>query len=401
MIMTREEQARGFLENTQVSPLWARLTVICFWLMIFAAPLYQLCRESAEKGKAVEFGVLRLLPDKSRMRRVRSVRDAGKLFASPQEIKDFETSMEDGQYLSRALRPWAQYVLTVMLDTGNEKALTGRNGELFYSEELKALLEPDPGRAQKAVGEILKLNEYLKTRGVTLIVMPVPNKLYIYPERFASGAWASDESLDRLLAGLRERGCAVCDLFPVFRNNADRDLFLKCDTHWTEFGLSLAAESLAEMTGPLGSPVPARQALAANRGDIYDMLQLPRWQKKYKCQTVLLRQPARMPKDSGILLLGDSYSNIYSDSSLKWGKGAGLAERLFIACGTGVDKLALNAGGASASRKALYKDLVYSAKNHTSDILEGKDYVVYEFAQREIALGDWDILDWTKIPYGD
>ncbi len=401
MIMTREEQARSFLENTQVSSLWARLTAVCFVLMIFAAPLYQVCRELAEKGDAKEFRVLKLLPDKSRMGRVRSLRDAGRLFASPQEIKDFETSVEEAQYLSRAVRPWVQYFLTLALDTGNEKALTGRNGELFYSEELKALTNPDPDRAKKAAGEIVKLDRYLKTRGVTLIVMPVPNKLFIYPERFAKGAAASDRSLDLLLGELEKDGCSVCDLVPVFRENRDRELFLKCDTHWTEYGLSLAAESLARRIGRMGDPPPAKQARASNVGDIFDMLQLPRLQKKYRSQTVLLRQPARMPEESRILLLGDSYSNIYSDGSLKWGEGAGLAERLCLACGTGVRKLALNAGGASSSRKALYRDLALAAGKHIPDILEGKEYVIYEFAQREIALGDWDALDWTKIPCGE
>ncbi|MBO4548136.1 MAG: hypothetical protein J5758_02880, partial [Abditibacteriota bacterium] len=234
-----------------MSQLWARLTVICFLLMIFAPPLYQVCRETAEKGRAAEAGVLKLLPGRSRLKQVRGVRDAGRLFARPEEIKAFERRIEDGQYLSRALRPWVQYALTVWLDTGNEKALTGRDGELFYSEEIRALTAGEAARGEAAAGEILKLRRYLASRGAELIVMPVPNKAYIYPERFggAAAGEVQDPSLDLLLQELKKEGCAVCDLSPLFRRNRDRDLFLKCDTHWTPYGLSLAAESLAGMLG--------------------------------------------------------------------------------------------------------------------------------------------------------
>ncbi|MBR4749857.1 MAG: hypothetical protein IK083_09860 [Abditibacteriota bacterium] len=401
--MTREEQARGYLEHTRISPAAARITVAVFLLMLFAPPAFQVCREYADKGRVAEAGVLKLLPDRSRLKQVRGLRDAGRLFASPEEIKAFETRVEEGQYLSRALRPAVQYVLTVGLDTGNEKALTGRKGELFYSEELRALMTGDSARGEAAAGEILRLRRYLASRGVELIVMPVPNKLYVYPERFA-GAWGKgteDPSLEGLLRALEKEGCRVCDLSELFRQRRDRDLYLKCDTHWTPYGLSLAAESLARITGTFGRAPETRELIASNRGDIFDMLQLPDMQKKYAEETVTLLSPVGEPADSRILLLGDSYSNIYSDGSLKWGRDAGLAERLRCLTGSGVDKLALNAGGASASRRELYKNLIYSAKNHRPDLLEGKTWVIYEFAQREIALGDWESLDWNKIPKGE
>ncbi|MGB5881714.1 MAG: hypothetical protein WBH85_16930, partial [Thermoanaerobaculia bacterium] len=52
-----------------------------------------------------------------------------------------------------------------------------------------------------------------------------------------------------------------------------------------------------------------------------------------------------------------------------------------------VDKLALDAGGAHASRQALARELA-SGKNR----LTGKKVVVYQFAMRELAFGDWKLI---------
>jgi alginate O-acetyltransferase complex protein AlgJ len=84
-----------------------------------------------------------------------------------------------------------------------------------------------------------------------------------------------------------------------------------------------------------------------------------------------------------VLLLGDSFANIYSGEDLDWGQNAGLAEHISLASGRGVDRLVLNAGGASATRAALARD---------SGRLEGKTAVVYEFAARDLSSGDWKII---------
>ena len=54
-----------------------------------------------------------------------------------------------------------------------------------------------------------------------------------------------------------------------------------------------------------------------------------------------------------MLLLGDSFSAVYSQAELGWGTGAGLAERLSWHLGLPVDRIVRNAGGATAAREAL------------------------------------------------
>ena len=89
-----------------------------------------------------------------------------------------------------------------------------------------------------------------------------------------------------------------------------------------------------------------------------------------------------------VLLLGDSFTNVYSDPALGWGRGAGLAEQLAYELARPVDKLALNAGGAHATREALARAL---ASGRTS--LAGKRVVIYQFAARELSTGDWRAVD--------
>ena len=61
-----------------------------------------------------------------------------------------------------------------------------------------------------------------------------------------------------------------------------------------------------------------------------------------------------------------------------------MAERLSFQLQRRVDKLALNAGGSHATRQALARELAAG-----SNRLEGKKVVVYQFAMRELSIGDW------------
>ena len=85
-----------------------------------------------------------------------------------------------------------------------------------------------------------------------------------------------------------------------------------------------------------------------------------------------------------VLLLGDSFTNVYSVPELGWGEGAGLAEQLAFALERPVDRIAVNAGGAWTARQRLVAEL-----RRGSDRLAGKRLVVYEFAVRELTSGDW------------
>jgi len=92
-----------------------------------------------------------------------------------------------------------------------------------------------------------------------------------------------------------------------------------------------------------------------------------------------------------VLLLGDSFTNVYSLGSMGWGESAGLAEHLSRALGRPLDRIVQNDDAAYATRMMLRQQSA-----NASDRLAGKRVVIYQFAARELAFGDWRILERTE-----
>ena len=86
--------------------------------------------------------------------------------------------------------------------------------------------------------------------------------------------------------------------------------------------------------------------------------------------------------------MGDSFCNIYSLAEMGWGDSAGFAEHLSLALGQPIDRLVINAGGAYSARQELVRQLASGR-----DRLAGKRVVLYQFAARELAFGDWKLFD--------
>jgi alginate O-acetyltransferase complex protein AlgJ len=100
--------------------------------------------------------------------------------------------------------------------------------------------------------------------------------------------------------------------------------------------------------------------------------------------------PWRPDPTAEVLVLGDSFANIYSLEMMNWGCAAGLAEQLSFALRRPVDTILRNDDGAFATREILSRELAQG-----EDRLAGKKVVVWQFAARELAVGDWKRLDMT------
>ena len=92
-----------------------------------------------------------------------------------------------------------------------------------------------------------------------------------------------------------------------------------------------------------------------------------------------------------VLLLGDSFTNIFTLEGMGWGSAAGLAPQLALALGRPLDVIAQNDAGAFATRQALSREL-----HAGQDRLAGKRVVVWEFASRELSVGDWKPLEFAR-----
>ena len=122
------------------------------------------------------------------------------------------------------------------------------------------------------------------------------------------------------------------------------------------------------------------------------MMKLPSDQKIFRRQEIDFYQVTRgnhlwrSDMTAEILLLGDSFSNVYSLNEMGWGEAGGFTEQLSYELKRPVDAIVRNDSGAYATREMLSQELASG-----NDRLAGKKVVIWEFAVRELAVGDWRV----------
>ena len=331
-----------------------------------------------------------------------------------QRLKDFERTLEENSPLTRRTLPWLQAFTCRFLGQGNEKVYIGREGWLFYRPDVDHLLgkgfllNPKNGaeRFSDPIPALIRFKEDLAERGIHLLLVPIPSKAAIAPFYLSSRYGRTEAPLENpsypvFLQQLRSHGIDVLDLTaPLSKEatNSGTPCYLRTDTHWTPAGMERIAELVAAKLKPtIGEVSQGSQSLlqapavtVTNRGDLAAMLKLPPDTGLYPSEMATIRPVIdvqghawKPTPSSEVLVLGDSFTRIYSGEDLGWGTGAGFAEQLSFHLQQPVDVLAINAGGSSTTRQALAR---------SPERLNGVRTVVYEFAMRELSSGDWKVI---------
>ena len=328
----------------------------------------------------------------------------------------FEEAIEDHSLLARFVRPAVQETL-LAVGAGNEKAYPGRRGWLFFRPEVDYLVSPSfAAKPQSPETAIAAFAAELALRGIRLVLVPIPGKPLVHPEEFSSVAspetppqrpdWDAFRTrvANACVAAYKDRRVeaalpAIVDPTAALWEQKNHGAqYLKTDTHWRPEAMQAAAALVAKNVLrdlPRGTTTyriePREQH---GRGDTSAMLRLPEdsaWNAPEQVTLpVVLRtdgSPWEPDPSSPVLLLGDSYSNIYSQGALGWGEGAGLAEQLSVLLGFPVDSLTRNDDGAASTRRMLAEQL-----GRGNDRLAGKKVVVWQFAMRELVTGRWDAV---------
>ena len=351
-----------------------------------------------------------------------------------QHMDDFERDLESTSYIHKQAYPFAQWLLLAYGGIGNETVYPGRDGWLYLRDGFDYLTgppfleaavlerrrldapawrnppEPDPRPA------ILDFARQLEERGIRLLILTAPTKPMVHPEPLSArleDAGLQNPSFKAFRAELETAGVAVFDPAPAMiraRQESGEDQFLRTDSHWSPAGLDTVAKALAEriedldlaFTGPTARWRRQRRPVEGI-GDLERSLLLPNWQKLFTPQMVEVQrvfsatgQLWRSDPRAEILLLGDSFTNVYAQPDVGWGQGAGLAEQLSYFLERPVDRLAINAGGASGTRQRLADELFHSRASGATpagkDRLAGKKLLVFQFAARDLTVGDWQSI---------
>jgi alginate O-acetyltransferase complex protein AlgJ len=206
-------------------------------------------------------------------------------------------------------------------------------------------------------------------------------------------------SFNEFKARLEREKVRVFDPTPfLMEQGKNTALYLETDTHWRPETMEIAAERLADflqLPAPAAptSPSIVEKEIAA-RGDIAAMLKLTNGDRFFPAEKVTIRQVVtgnglwRPNKEADVLLLGDSFSNIFSFEAMGWGESAGFAEHLSFALRRPIDCILRNSDASFATREILSNELARGR-----DRLAGKKLVIWEFAARELSFGDWKLLD--------
>ena len=292
----------------------------------------------------------------------------------------------------------------------------GREGWLFFGPELRHLsVGRFWGEDAAAVSQarrpewadplpaILDFHRRLQERGVELILMPVPPKAIVYPDKVPSTVeWPAgipprlDVELQALYALLRENGIEVLDLTDIFlshHDDPDGHMYCQQDTHWSGLATIMAAAQVARMIRSRSwfTNVPKTKFSEQWRtieieGDLWEALEEPSRPK----ENLRLRFVGSEPDpNSPVILLGDSHALAFHAGGNTMAEKAGLPDQLAFELGFPVDLVAVRGSAGTAARVNLLR-----RAQADSSYWSRKKLVIWCFAAREFTEGD----GWRAVP---
>lgn len=273
---------------------------------------------------------------------------------------------------------------------------TGRFWEKDWKNESRAGVDPLPA--------MLDFQRRLAALETKLLIVPVPAKLVIYPERLGKNLKVEPQAA--FLQRLQDAGLNVLDLEPVFaehrKDPANRPLYLAQDSHWSPEGCRVAAAAIFRRMQIRARNHSIRIRLVPNqgmeiRGDLArmagdtglpkELVTLDRVSYGDDGPVVGWSDPA-----SPIVLLGDSHVTVFSEGTEELhGAGGGLPDYLCMQFGDPMDVVASHGDGVHQARVNLYRRGALNPR--ARGYWENKQWVIWVFAAREFTRAErWSTM---------
>lgn len=305
-------------------------------------------------------------------------------------------------------------------DAGGAMTVVGEDGWLFLAKELRHIgvgefwgaRAAEVSQAKPDVADplpvIVDVKDQLAALGIELVVMPVPPKAIVYPDRLDPSITVDgvqpvlDQVHRRFYAELEARGVRVLNLADVFRAQRGTDddpIYCRTDTHWSGRACVLAARLLAEdiEQRPWYAGTPRRDLQAETRtvsisGDL--LRGLPDGHgvgpEDLPLRFVTENGQPVAPDDHGpVLLLGDSHTLVFHLGGDMHARGAGLADQLAYELGFPVALVGVKGSGATPARITLFRK-----GRRDPQLIDSKKLVIWCFTAREFT----ESSGWRQVP---
>jgi alginate O-acetyltransferase complex protein AlgJ len=165
------------------------------------------------------------------------------IYVMVQSISAGITNFQDNFYSSKFLMEKATLLRISIGDRVFPQVLLGKDGWMEYTND-NNLNDFQNAMAlenkKKLVHELTNLNQYLRSQGITLLIIVAPNKASIYPDKLPEQIklLSTQSRLDRLISYLKNNNLPIIlDLRPALRAaRQDQDVYYKTDPHWNGYG---------------------------------------------------------------------------------------------------------------------------------------------------------------------
>lgn len=250
----------------------------------------------------------------------------------------------------------------------------------------------NPGK-ESPVPYMLEFKEALAEKGVELMIVPIPMKASIYPEKFDQNFDpGAAYGLKPLYDQMRDQGLDVFDVEPVFAAlRATGKLYCEQDAHYSPRACEILAASLAKKikAKPWVDELKAAKIERSEPTEIKiigDLVVGTDYASTTPAETIKILfagqegESADPDPESPILLLGDSHTLVFQEGSSNGmhSTRAGLLDHIQYELQSRIDLLGQKGSGSVQARKALY-----GKARSIPDFWENKKLVIWVFSSRE------------------
>jgi SGNH hydrolase-like domain, acetyltransferase AlgX len=319
-------------------------------------------------------------------------------------------SGEDASDQAEAFRKEVVVKLAAATKAG-ENAVKGADNWLFFRGEMRSVAAGKFwGEAAAKVSKasrkkyadplpaILEFHGQLKSVGVELLLVPVPPKAFVYPDKLSAKVKpTADGKPPRLDVHhqafyklLKTKGVEVLDLWPALaarRLDPKGASYCKQDSHWSGKGCEISAKLIADRYRGRAwlkklpkVKLEKKEKPLKIKGDLWGYLKDAKLGKEALPMVYVGKRngetlrPLKSDRKSPIVLIGDSHTLVFSAGGDMHTRGAGLPDHLAAEFGTTIDLIGVRGSGSTVPRIDLAR---------RKDNLAGKKLVVWCFSARQ------------------